>query len=62
MGLGQLLVKCQKCGALYPSGIIIDFEAIQKRSDRFGDVTTSCPFCEHQNVTSPRNMTFTIMA
>jgi len=61
MELGQLLVKCQKCGALYPSEIIVDFEAIQKHLDRPGDVTTTCPFCEHQNVSSPRNMTYTMM-
>jgi hypothetical protein len=59
-GLGQLMVKCRKCGGLYPSGITGDFEIHKQYLERLGNVTTTCPFCKHQNRTSPRNMTYTV--
>ena len=60
IGLGQFMVKCRKCGHDYPSGIIGDFEIYQRQSEPLGNVTTTCPFCKQQNVTSPRNMTYTV--
>lgn len=49
-GPGQLMVKCRKCGELYPSGIIADLEVYQRH--RMRNVTTTCPFCRQQNLTS----------
>ena len=58
IGPGRLMVKCRKCGESYSSGIIGDL--IQPHLERLGNVTTTCPFCKQQNVTSPRNMVYTV--
>jgi hypothetical protein len=57
---GQLMVKCGKCGVTYSSGIVGDSETLQGHPERFVNVTTTCPFCNQQNVTSPRNMIYTV--
>ena len=56
VGPGHLMVKCRKCGLSYSSGITGAVEVYR----RLGNVTTTCPFCNQQNVTSPRDMTYTI--
>ena len=58
-GLGQLIVKCQMCGARYPSGIVTDFEIIQRDPKSLLEVRTTCPFCRHENLGKPRSMVFT---
>lgn len=60
IGPGRLMVKCQKCGFSYSSGIVGELEMFQRHLERFVNVTTTCPFCKHQNVTGPRNMTYTV--
>lgn len=57
--LGQLLVKCQTCGARYPSGIVTDLEIIQKDPKSLMEIRTICPFCRNENLGRPRSMTFT---
>jgi len=53
----------EKCGALYPSGIIADLETIQRNPNAFRDaITTTCSFCGHKNVNIPRNMIYTVLA
>ena len=59
--LGQFLVKCQKCGTLYPSGILADFETLQRNPSSLNDVTTKCSSCGHQNISKPRNMVYTLL-
>jgi hypothetical protein len=60
--LGQLLVKCSKCGGLYPSGIFMDdLESIQRNPDRFNRVKTTCPFCAQENHNNMMEMRFTIL-
>ena len=56
-GPREFMVKCQKCGSSYPLGIA---GVNQRLSERLGSVTTTCPFCKQQNVTSPRTMTYTV--
>ena len=62
MRLGQLLVKCAKCGRLYQSGIITDFETIHKDPKMLLEVKTKCPFCRQENLGNPRNLVFTSAA
>lgn len=57
--MGQLLVKCQKCGSLYPSGIVADLEEVLKYPKKYSDVKTKCPFCRHENLSDPKTMVFT---
>lgn len=59
--LGQLLVKCAKCGALYPSGIIADLETLRRNIESFHEVTTKCSFCGHENVCKIAKMIYTIL-
>lgn len=59
--LGQLFVKCAKCGALYSSGIVTDLETLQKKIESFRDVTTKCSFCRHENVCKIANMIYTVL-
>jgi hypothetical protein len=60
--LGQLVVKCKKCEALYPSGIIVDdAETVQKHPERFRDVETKCPFCGHENKSGLGEIRFTVL-
>ena len=51
----QIMVKCRKCGVSYSAGITGDFEP-----QRLGNVTTTCPFCNQRNVTSPRSLTYSV--
>jgi len=59
VGLGQLLIKCQKCGSLYQSGIITDLELVQRKLGSLKELETRCPFCRHENLSNPENMVFT---
>ena len=56
--LGQLLVKCPACRSLYPSGIVTDFEMIQRDLDPDRTATTRCPFCGSENCTNLKAMAF----
>jgi uncharacterized Zn finger protein len=57
--LGQLLVKCPACGALYPSGIFVDTEMTERDSDALSEVKTHCPNCGRMNVNKLKEMAFT---
>jgi hypothetical protein len=57
-GLGQLLVKCPRCGALYQSGIVTDFEVVHRNLGNLLEARTTCPFCRYEN-SDKRNMIFT---
>jgi hypothetical protein len=59
--LGQLLVKCQKCGSLYPSGIIADLESLKRNPKAEQDAITKCSFCGFENVTKLTNMIYSVM-
>jgi hypothetical protein len=59
-GLGQLMVKCRKCGEFYSSGITGDFGIYQLHLERLRKVTTTCPFCRQQNKTNPLDMTYRV--
>jgi len=48
--LGQLLVQCGKCGSLYSSGIIAEFENVKRKVREFNKTYTICPFCRQQNL------------
>ena len=51
--LGRLLVKCEKCGSLYPSGIVAEFEDVKRKLREFNlTATTTCPHCGYQNPTA----------
>ena len=61
--LGQLLVKCPACGAVYPSGIFVDIEMTQRDLDASSEVKTHCTNCWRVNVSNLKEMAFTtIMA
>lgn len=59
--LGQLLVKCEKCGALYPSGIVSDLETVLRDPKASKEVMTPCSFCKHENFTKITDMTYTVL-
>jgi hypothetical protein len=60
--LGQLVVRCKKCGGIYPSGIFVDdLESIQRNPDRFNPMKTTCRFCGQENQNNLLEMRFTVL-
>ena len=58
--MGRLLVKCEKCGSFYPSGIIAELEDVKRRlKDPKVTATTTCPYCRHENVTASAKLVIT---
>lgn len=57
--LGQLLVKCPACNGLYDSGIVTDFDMLERAIGSERSVTTHCPFCGRKNSTSIKDMAYT---
>ncbi len=59
---GQLLVKCPGCGRVYPSGIVTDFEMVERNLNATAEVTTRCSFCGRENSSELGKMAFTTAA
>jgi len=57
--LGQLLVKCEKCGSLYPSGIFAEVENVKRKLKELNTTYTMCPFCRHENLTAQAKLIIT---
>jgi len=54
--MGQLLVRCRKCGALYPSGVVMDRKSFESPLKRVLGVTTRCPICKATNLCNKNDM------
>ena len=48
--MGELLVKCERCGGLYPSGIMAELENVKRKLKELNSTLTVCPFCRHENL------------
>jgi len=58
--LGLLLVKCGKCGSLYPSGIVAELEDVKRKLREFDlTATTTCPYCSYENPTAYTKLVLT---
>jgi len=54
------MVKCEKCGSFYPSGIIAELEDVKRKLKAPGTAAdTTCPYCRHQNVTASSKLVLT---
>ena len=59
MGLGRLLVKCEKCGTFYPSGILAEIEDVKRKLREINTPYTVCAYCRHENVTADAKLVIT---
>jgi hypothetical protein len=50
--LGQLQIRCKKCGGIYPSGVMMDKRTFESSGRRVYGIRRKCPFCHTENNTA----------
>ena len=57
--MGRLLVKCEKCGSFYPSGILAELEDVKRKLKELNSAYTVCAYCRHENMTANARLVIT---